>query len=357
MRKRIVLLSAFLSPLRSGAEAMVEEVSVRLADDFDLTIITGRYSRNVPTRDTLREKVTVIRIGFGHPIDKYLFPILAPFAAARCKPVIIHAVLESYAGLAMIFCRFIVPRAKRVLTLQSTNTSFLLQAMHQSAHRITAISSVLIERARSFGHSDVTLIPNGIDLVSIREACRFHAKDSSLILFVGRLELMKGIDILLRAFAQAIVGLSPDIHLRIVGDGSLLRDLQKLAVELEIDHRVVFVGRVSPKAVLDEFAKAEIFCGLSRSEALGNVFLEAQAADCAVLATRTGGIPDIVVDGVSGLLVPVNDVSAAAAALKNLLQDVPLRARLARDGKKSVERYDWQAISAEYAKIYESCSL
>ncbi len=355
MSKKIVLLSAFLSPFRSGAEAMVEEVSVRLADEFDLTIITGRYSRSLPARDTLQKKVAVIRVGFGCPIDKYLFPFLAPFAAARCKPEIIHAVLESYAGLAMIFCRFIVPSAKRVLTLQSTNTSFLLEAMHRSADRITAISSALIERAGSFGRTDVMLIPNGIDLVAIREACRFHTKDSGLVLFVGRLESMKGVDILLRAFAQAVTGLSPDIHLRIVGDGSLKADLKKLAVELGIDHRVVFAGKVSPKAVLDEFAKAEISCGLSRSEALGNVFLEAQAAGCAVLATRTGGIPDIVKDGVSGVLVSVDDVSAAAGALKNLLQDVPLRARLARDGKKFAEAYDWQSISAEYGKVYASC--
>ena len=213
----------------------------------------------------------------------------------------------------------------------------------------------LAERARSFGRTDVTLIPNGIDLVSIREACRFHAKDSGLVLFVGRLEPMKGVDTLLRAFAQAIVGLSPDIHLRIVGDGSLKADLRKLATELEIDHRVVFAGKVSPKSVLDEFAKAEIFCGLSRSEALGNVFLEAQAAGCAVLATRTGGIPDIVKDGVSGVLVPVDDIEQSAAALRNLLRDVPLRAELAREGKQSAENYDWQTISAEYRNVYASC--
>ena len=351
MKKRIVLLSAFLSPHRSGAEAMVEEVAARLPEDFEVTIVTGRYASSLPKR-VVMGRATVLRVGIGLPVDKYLFPFLAPMAARGLHPQIVHAVLESYAGLALVFCRLLVPRAKRVLTLQSTNTSLLLGPMHRVAHRITAISSVLVKRAAGFGRTDVTLIPNGIDSAAIGEACAFHPKDSGRVLFVGRLESMKGVDTLLKAFAKAITGLSPDIHLRIVGDGSLQTSLKKLSSELEIDHRVTFAGRVSHIAVFDEYARAEIFCGLSRSEALGNVFLEAQAAGCAVLATDTGGIPDIVQDGVSGILVPVDDVEAAAKSLRSLLQDVPLRARLARDGKKNAERYDWNAIVKQYVAVY-----
>ncbi len=372
-KKRLVLLSAFLSPHRSGAEAMVEEVSLRLADQYDITIVTARLSRALPLRSALTpacpvgrpcpspkgrggtSSVCVIRLGLGTPFDKYLFPFLAPFAARGLRPDIVHAVLESYAGFALVLCRWVVPRAKRILTLQSTNTSLFLGLIHRSAHCITAISTALIERAKKFGRSDVTLIPNGIDLVAIREACSFHAKDSGRVLFVGRLESMKGVDTLLHAFSKAIVGLSPEVHLRIVGDGSQRTSLETLAADLEIDHRVEFMRRVSPKAVLDEFAKGEIFCGLSRSEAMGNVFLEAQAAGCAVLATNTGGIPEIVKNGVSGLLVPVDDIDAAADALRRLLLDVTLRATLARDGKKFSGSYDWSVIAEEYGSIYQAC--
>lgn len=331
---------------------MVEEVAVRLQHQFDLTIVTARMHRSLQGTDVLGENVKIVRVGFGTRFDKYIFPFLAPFAARRLKPTIIHAVLESYAGLALILCRFLVPRAKRILTLQSTNTSLLLGPMHRSADRITAISSVLLERATSFGRSDVLLIPNGIDFAAIREACGLHPKDSGCVLFVGRLEPMKGVDTLIRAFAKAISGLSPDIHLRIVGDGSLLQSLKTLCSTLEIDHRVKFVGRVPAAAVFDEFARAEIFCGLSRSEALGNVFLEAQAAGCAVVATSTGGIPDIVQDGVSGILVPVGDADAAAEAIRSLLLDVLLRARLAREARSVAQTYDWNPISRKYAEVY-----
>ena len=316
-----MFLSAFLSPFRSGAEAMAEEVSQRLTDEFDVTIVTARLKRSSLKRDMLGKKVHMIRVGLGLPMDKYLFPFLAPLATFRLKPDIIHAVLESYAGLALVFCKLIVPRAKRILTLQSTNTSFMLGPIHRSAHIITAISKALIERAKQFGRNDVVLIPNGIDLKLIQGACAEHPKDSSRVLFVGRLEPMKGVDILLQAFVKAIVGLSPDIHLRIVGDGSQAASLKDLAKELEIDHRVTFTGRVDHQAVLDEFARAEIFCGLSRSEALGNVFLEAQASGCAVIATNVGGIPDIVKDSESGLLVPPDDIDASAKAIRVLLSD------------------------------------
>lgn len=354
MKKKIVLLSAFLSPMRSGAEAMVEEVSKRLSSAYDITIVTGRHSRSLPKHSALGGDVRVLRVGLGLLIDKFLFPFLAPFSVACLKPTIVHAVLESYAGLALVFCRFVIPNAKRMLTLQSTNTNFLLGTIHRSAHVITAISAVLVERAKKYCTTPVTLISNGIDLSGIREACSFHAKDSGLVLFVGRLEPMKGVDTLLHAFARAIKGLDPSIHLRIVGSGSLSNSLKKLAVQLEIDHRVTFSGRLTGNAVFDEYAKAEIFCGLSRSEALGNVFLEAQAAGCSVLATNIGGIPEIVTDGVSGALIPPDDIDTAVSALRELLSDPSLRAKLASGGKRNAERYDWSGVAKQYANVYET---
>ena len=352
MKKRIVLLSAFLSPFRSGAEAMVEEVSLQLQDTFDVTIVTGRYRRSLPRVDLLGRNVRVLRIGLGFPMDKYLFPFLAPFAARSLQPSIIHAVLESYAGMALIFCRWCIPSAKRVLTLQSTNTSLFLGAMHRSAHRITAISTALIQRAQTMGRSDVLHIPNGINLAEIRRACLLHPKISTRILFVGRLEHMKGVDVLLRAFAKIAASVDPTVHVRIVGNGFLFSALQKLAIKLGIDTRVTFVGRVTGQAVFDEFAQAEIFVGLSRSEALGNVFLEAAAAGCAIVATQTGGIPDIVQHNLNGILVPIDDDKAASIAIKNLLSDSSLRLRLTGEAKKNIDRYDWKNISEKYADLY-----
>ncbi len=368
MKPRIVLYSAFVSPLRSGAEACAEEVAARLQDRFDIMIVAARMRKDLPTDDVLSTGVKVKRVGIGSSIDKWLYPFLAPAAAAALQPQIIHAVLESFAGMALVLSKNLLPQAKRVLTCQSTNTTLLLRPMHAAAHRITAISSVLVERAKKFGYN-ATLIPNGI---RVNELQSMHVEwVPGRILFVGRLEPMKGVETLLEAFAVmvrrthhdsfAAVTLSSSkgdaAHLRIVGDGSLRSSLERRAQELGIADRVTFAGAVSHDDIAREYASAEIFCGLSRSEALGNVFLEAQAAGCAVVATNVGGIPDIVKDGETGLLVPPDDPTAAANALERLLGDESLRKRLLEDGKTNATAYDWDTIAERYAEVYDELIL
>ncbi|MFA6523232.1 MAG: glycosyltransferase family 4 protein [Candidatus Peribacteraceae bacterium] len=351
LKSSIVILSAFVTPFRSGAEACVEEVSSRLKDRFDITIVTARLRRDLPGRDVLNG-VNVVRVGIGSSADKWFFPVLAPFAAKKLRPQIVHAVLESYAGAAMMFCGCIVPGAKRILTCQSTNTSFLVSAMHKLADRVTVISSVLVERAKKFGRSDVTLIPNGIPYGAIREECSKTPKVTGRILFVGRLEQMKGVDTLLAALRllKEKTGQIPDLH--VIGDGSLRGVLE--AQSRSFLSEGSFYGYLPPAEVQREMAEAEIFVGLSRSEALGNVFLEAQAAGCAVVGTNVGGIPDIVKNGANGLLVPADDPAKASVAIEKLLKDSPERLRLSEAGIAFAKQYDWQGIAEKYASVYEA---
>lgn len=391
MKPTIVLLSAFLTPERSGAESCVEEIAVRLKDSFDFTIVTALLRKDVPRREYLLSPsplaggeggVKVIRVGIGRPVDKWFFPFLAPFAVRRLQPQIVHAVLESFAGLAMVFSKILFTKAKYILTCQSTNTSLLVGLMHRRSDRVTVISRVLSERALRYGRADALLIPNGIDGALIARACSFTKKIAGRILFVGRLEPMKGVDVLLRAFARALTPLTPSPphptpalrfnsgppagrggdtpslywHLRIVGRGSEETALKRLAKDLGLAERVTFVGFIPMPQVYEEFAQAQVFCALSRSEALGNVFLEAQAAGCAVITTRVGGIPDIVEDDRTGLLVPSDDAEAAALALKSVLTDQHKWSELAKAGISHARSYDWSGIVERYAEVYRSLS-
>ena len=358
MRSRVVILSAFFTPYRSGAEACAEEVAARLSNEFEIVMVTSRISSKLPKREIVRG-MNVVRLGTGTRLDPWLFPFLAPFTVRKLQPKIVHAILESFAGLALVFCALTAPKAKRILTLQSTNTSLFLFSMHWTAHVITAISSVLVRRATRFGRNDVVRIPNGISLGDIRSASEQYPKETGRILFVGRMESMKGVDTLLRAFAELLKSPSAPsyVHLHLVGDGSLRPSLEVLSKELGIHDRVEFLGRLTDMRLHRQFAEAEIFAGLSRSEALGNVFLEAQAAGCAVLATRTGGIPDIVHDDKSGLLISPDDEKAAAEALEKLATDPQLRERLVKAGRENVLRYDWDLIAPKYAEVYRSLLL
>ena len=404
MNPKLIILSAFLSPLRSGAEACAEEVALRLHGQYDITIITARMRRGLPKRDMLQGRVPIVRVGFGFGFDKWLFPVLGAWGA-RCiakrprrgvacnaptgtpvvdnarepSPIVVHAILETFAGLALHFCKYLAPSAKRLLTLQTTNRSFLKGFIIRSADKVTAISSALVKIAKDLGRDDVTLIPNGIDLKHIPNVPEVEGR----ILFAGRLEQWKGVDTLLFAFAKLqapstqpslwlrpagkyqknlTLRLSsgqesqvPNLQLRIVGEGSYRKTLERLADKLGISDSVTFTGFIPVPQVYKEFAEAEIFCGLSRSEALGNVFLEAQAAGCAVIGTQVGGIPDIVKDGETGLLVPPDDVEAAVEALKKLLEDEDLRRGLAQAGVQNARGYDWGIIAERYNDVY--CAL
>lgn len=348
--KKVVILSAFVTPMRSGAEACAEEVAARLQGAYDITIVAARMRPDVQHIEKLPNGVRIWRVGLGNSVDKWLYPFLAPRIVRALRPDIVHAVLESFAGLAMMRCTK-RKGMRKILTCQSTNTSLLVGAMHRSADTVTAISSVLMERAKKFGKTAIH-IPNGIDLSLINTARTKHPKIDGRILFVGRLEPMKGVNTVIAAFA-ALAPSHPEAHLIIVGDGSLRRTLEAQEPALMKEGRISFRGYLPIQRIADEFAQTSMFCGLSRSEALGNVFLEAQAAGCAVVATKIGGIPDIVTHEKTGLLVGPDNIPAAASALERLLTDDALRTRLAAEGEKNAAGYDWAVIARRYAEVYE----
>ena len=341
--KRVVILSAFLSPMRSGAEACAEEVPLALSSEFDFTIVTAKMRKDLPKRDMLQGRIPVVRIGFGMTFDKWLFPFLAPLAVWKLKPDSVHAILETFAGLALVFCR----APKKILTCQTTNRSFLKGLIVNLPDTVTCISRSLASIVQSLGRSDVHLISNGINVGALADARLKHERVPGRILFVGRLEKMKGVDTLLQAVANL-----PGSTLRIVGDGSQRAVLSKLTTDLGIVDQVEFLGYLPPEKLAVQYAQAQVFCGLSRSEALGNVFLEAQATGCAVIGTSVGGIPDIIEQERTGLIVPPNDPEAAAKAIFRIMDDADLRRRLIEGGAAHAQQFDWGVIAREYAKLY-----
>lgn len=351
--KHIALLTAFYSPFKSGAEAMPEEVPKVLYNQYTFTIITARLTRKVPKTEVLTGGVTVQRIGFGLWIDKWLYPWLAAKAVRKLQPDMVHANLESFAGMAMLKIKKHQPSLPTVLTCQSTNTTYrglfsslkLIKKMHRIADAITVLSTALQRRANEMGRTDAVLIPNGVHIHAVPERKPVFGR----IVFAGRLEPMKGIDTLLKAMQH----LPSHAHLRIIGSGSLQKKLQIQASMLNITDRVTFVGQRTHNQVLEEMAEAEVFCGLSRTEAFGNVFIEALATKCAVVATNVDGIPDIITHEHNGLLVPPDDPELAAQALKRVLDDEQLRAKLVEAGQQTVHRFDWRTIAEQYNQVYK----
>lgn len=177
------------------------------------------------------------------------------------------------------------------------------------------------------------------------------------LVFVGRLTLKKGVDHLLRAVAS-LNSANRAARIAVVGGGVLTDELQALAVELGLN--VTFFGRLSPAEVNDVLARSRVFVGPSRTaesgdaEGFGMVFLEAALASLPVVAYRHGGVPEVVVDGVTGLLAPENDIEALAEHIDYLLTHPEVAARMGALGRERVIRdFDVELQTVRLEQIYD----
>jgi glycosyltransferase involved in cell wall biosynthesis len=175
---------------------------------------------------------------------------------------------------------------------------------------------------------------------------------------IKNLEPGCGGDTLIRAFAIFLgkVGAASPCRLMLAGDGSCRVAYEALARDLGIRGKVEFLGKLGHRDVPDYLRGLDAYCGPSEEESFGVAFLEAQATGLPVVATRVGGIPEVVADNDSAFLVAVGDHEAVADRLLTLFKTPDLRTRMGQHGRNFVEsRYRWSAsvdaMLAIYAKI------
>jgi glycosyltransferase involved in cell wall biosynthesis len=216
------------------------------------------------------------------------------------------------------------------------------------AHRIVAVSEA-VKRALVAQGADpgrVRVIPGGVDLA---EYDRQAPLVPGVLGALGRLQTEKGFDVLLRAVAELRGG---EARLLLGGEGLLEKELPRLAAELGVSQQVEFRGFVTDVPAF--MAETGVFVLSSRSEGLGLVIVEAMAAGRPVVATRVGGVPEVVVDGETGLLVEPENPGALAAAVRRLLADPGLAARLGQAGRRRAhDRFGAGHMAALTAAMYE----
>lgn len=182
--------------------------------------------------------------------------------------------------------------------------------------------------------------------------------EKSVIVSVGRLVPRKGQDRLIQAL-PLIRNSIPNVHLLLVGEGSYRKSLEKLIEVNKVKDHVTFVGRVSYNQLPDYFRCGDIFAMPSRSrmaglevEGLGIVYLEASGCGLPVIAGNSGGAPDAVVDGVTGIVVDGKNVNAIAAAIVRVLSDPAKRKAMGVAGNEWVSSgWTWDIWSAKFAQL------
>jgi glycosyltransferase involved in cell wall biosynthesis len=198
----------------------------------------------------------------------------------------------------------------------------------------------------------IDIIPNGIDLSMF--PLRPNVARPRKIAMVACLREEKRIDVLIAAAAR-ILAHFPDAEFQIVGDGPCREQLVAQAVAAGVLPQVRFMGhRDDVPAIL---SASDVFVLPSQSEASPNVIIEAMAAGLPVVASRVGGIPELVADGVTGRLVAPADPDALAAALVDLLAHPDRGAAYGRAGRACVERrYSFDRMVMQFETLYQSGS-
>jgi glycosyltransferase involved in cell wall biosynthesis len=198
----------------------------------------------------------------------------------------------------------------------------------------------------------------GVDCERIRP--RDRAEETSTILHVARLVEVKGTQYLIRAFAAAADS-HPATELVIIGEGPLRRRLRALARSLGLGQRVSFLGARPHAEVLGWMRKAAMLVLPSvrtitgRVEGLGQVSLEAAASGVPVIGSRQGGIPESVIDGRTGYLVPERDEHALAGRMMELLDDPTVRHRMGAEARAHVERnFDIRRQTEALENLYDA---
>ena len=223
-----------------------------------------------------------------------------------------------------------------------------------------AISAALTANA---GNAMVKIAPGidtdhfaPVDATVLRESLGLTGK--RVIVSVGRLVHRKGQDYLIEAMS-AIVHEIPQAHLVLVGEGPYREHLIKLVQKYSLDDYVTFIGRIQYAELPKYICLGDIFAMPSRSrfrglevEGLGIVYLEASACGLPVIAGASGGAPDAVIEGVTGVVVDGEDSAAIAVAAINLLNDPERIAKMGQDGRDwIVEKWRWQIWAEKFEKL------
>ena len=258
---------------------------------------------------------------------------------------------------------------------EASNRADVEQEIMTFAERIIAATPLdrqQMLRLYEVDEAKIAVIPCGVDLDLFRPISRDQARkelgipqDRRLLLFVGRLDPVKGLDVLLKAMCELSRQMAPcrarDLTLAVIGGDreshleALMTDaqcLQEIRRELGLGDLVIFVGSRAQEELPYYYSASEVCIMPSLYESFGMVALEAMACGTPVIASNVGGLTYTVRDGETGFLVPEKDPKALAEKLQLLLSDACLRQRFGHRAVQVASTYGWDIVADDVEEIY-----
>ena len=391
---RIAQVSAHTSPLAplggretGGMNVYVLELSRELArQGFEIDIFTRRDA-DLPRVEQIAENLRLVRVSAGpaEPVDKHSIADHLPEFAREMRRFVqedgrgydaihSHYWQSGWAG-GHLARQLNVPHIVMFHTLGEVKNRARfgeqeprkrIRHERQIARRASAIVTAsdhereLLQRYYGADRAKMHTIPCGVDLELFRPRDRAAARkrldlpaEGPVLLWVGRLEKLKGVDILIGAVAQLD---ERDFTLLIVGGderaSELKAELQAQADAAGVAANIRFEGAVAHSDLPAYYSAADVCVVPSYYESFGLVAVESMACGTPVVASRVGGLVSTVTDGVSGYLIPWRCPEPFAEKLEVLLNNRELRANFSRAAQRSMQRYAWDRVGAQMADLY-----
>jgi len=371
---RILLINSEYPPIGGGAGNASANVARCLAAlGHSVTLVTARFG-DLPRRE-IQNGVTIYRISAmrrkqdrSGAVEQLAFIVSASFWtlnwARQNKPNITLAFFGMPSG-AVAWLLKVMYKIPYLVSLRGGDVPGFrpydfktfhkmigpfLRVIWHNASAVIANSNGLRDLAVAFDSSiAIPIIPNGVDV------SRFDASDrdwtSPRLLSAGRVVYQKGFDLGLRALAQL-----KDLSWKwcIAGDGPQMESLKSLAQELGIAERVTFLGWQAREDLAKWYHRSNLFLFPSRHEGMPNAVLEAMASGLPIVATKIAGNEELVVDGVTGVLVNPEDVDSLRDGLRRLMAEEKTRKQMGRASRHRVEsEYSWENVARQYSEYLE----
>jgi len=332
-----------------------------------------------PQIDPIRDDVIQYNLLPAPPWGYFIDVMQLKKLLAHIQPDVLHAHFASGYGTLARLSRY------HPFILSVWGSDVFDFPSHSSLHRrilvdnlcasdwICSTSNIMARETTNLTNSiknRISVVPFGIDCNTFRPLGGFRDSQYITIGTVKTMAVKYGIDILIEAFSILFHRISIEsspraekLRLVLVGGGpEKSKDdqttmLKQMCVDLGIQEKVTFIGQVKHAEVPTWLNRFDIYAALSRnnSESFGVAVLEAGACELPVVASRVGGFPEVVQDGLTGYVVPNENASQAADAIYRLVADATLRANMGQAGRKFVRaNFDWEQNVSQMEQIYAS---
>jgi glycosyltransferase involved in cell wall biosynthesis len=377
---RVLMVVRQFHPWIGGTEKQAQKLAEKLIElGVKVKVVTGWWQRGTRRKEMIG-KIPVFRnftswsmLGikglrkFGGYI--YILSLFSFLWRHRGRYDLIHVHKLSYPAFPCVIAGRLL-RKKTLVKIANSGPYSDIRRMRENyllwgqermlastltADRIIAVNNQIVNELKEAGvpSGRIVLIPNGVELDSTMCKTDYSLNDPVTIIFTGRLHPQKGIDVLIRAFHQAIDARPEmDWRLSIIGEGPLRHELERLTVRMGIASNVKFWGPIHN--VSNHLVMADIFALPSWAEGMSNSMLEAMALGLPCVASRISANKDLIEHGEQGLLVAPGDANDLAKAIICLADDEKLRRKLGTSSFQAIQaQYNIDAVARQYLVNYQ----